>query len=103
MRTLLAIGLAATVALLAPAGAQAKARSCGTTKITYDYGSYRFAVAVTRGKLSCTTAKRIIRQGVPASGSDPRGWTCREARGKYSDVCYTSGKRRIVRARVLTR
>jgi hypothetical protein len=82
----------------------ARDTACGEITIHYSYGDYRFKVVVTQGPVRCTRARRVMRKGIPATTPDPRGWYCRQARGRrFSDVCINRRPRRdrVVKARYL--
>lgn len=95
--------LAAALSVGLPGGIEeaAAAKRCGTTTVSYSYGSFRFRVSVGRGRVSCETARRVMRVGIPATRPDPRGWYCRRTRpsSPYSDVCLARG--RLLRARLV--
>ena len=99
--TVFGLALLAALSVGLPGGIDeaAAAKRCGTTTVSYSYGSFRFRVSVGRGRVSCATARRVMRQGIPATRPDPRGWNCRETQpsSPYSDVCLAAG--RLVRAR----
>lgn len=94
---LLALLAVAAAALHDPATAEAR-KSCGKTTVKYSYGKFRFRVYVTGGKVNCKRARFVMRKGIPAGKPDPRGWYCRESRGRYSDMCRRAGTRKTVKA-----
>jgi hypothetical protein len=96
--------MATVAAGAATDAAFARDQACGTITVHYSYGDYRFKVVVTQGPVRCTRARRVMRKGVPATTPDPRGWYCRQARGRrFSDVCINRrpGRDRVVKARYL--
>jgi hypothetical protein len=100
---IVAAGLALLITLAAPAPEAAAAKRCGKITIRYSYGSYRFKVWVYKGNVTCSKARRVMRQGIPISRPDPRGWTCVQGPdgANYSDVCRARNPKRSVRALVL--
>jgi hypothetical protein len=61
--------------LLATAGAAPTARSCGTMRVRQGNTTLRYSVKVTKGSVSCTSAKLVIWRFVRTS-RDPSGWSC---------------------------
>jgi hypothetical protein len=74
------IGLvaAAAIASLPTVDAQARTRRCGViTTTNHAGGSARWVVTVASGGVSCTTARRVLSQGLSLSGGgNPKGWQC---------------------------
>lgn len=101
------VGLTGVVlagALFAPGSAAAADRGCGKITVRYSNGSsFDFRVFVTKGKVDCKRARKVMRRGIPVTKPDPPGWYCREARGRYSDLCIKkrSNPNRVAKARLL--
>jgi len=68
---------AAAIASLPTAGAQARTRRCGViTTTNHAGGSARWVVTVASGPVSCTTARRVLSEGLSLGSGNPRGWRC---------------------------
>ena len=102
MRRFLAVLACAAVAcsvLVASSSEAVAAKRCGTITVKYSYGSYKFKVSVARGKVKCSTARSVMKRGIPAMNPNPSGWRCtRSAPGaSYSNICTsTRGSKRVL-------
>jgi hypothetical protein len=81
----------------------AGSRSCGIVTKTYSYGSYRFRIYVTKGHVSCSTARRVMRRAL-VRNRQVSGWYCFNPPPPYDKVCGSppSGRyNKVVKARGL--
>jgi hypothetical protein len=74
-------------------------RSCGTAKIA---GGGTLRVQVARGKVTCRTARYVIRHSHPYATPDnlpsgPNGWTCFHSAGSVKlTITCTKGKQSVL-------
>ena len=87
MRTLTTIVAALVLAMVAAPAAEART-SCGKITMTYGYGSYDFKTYRIKGRMSCSSVRRVLRQSIPLD-KEARGWECikRGAPRPYDVVC----------------
>jgi len=101
------LGLLATVAvatalltptLLAPPEAQA-GKGCGILQV----GSSKAKVGVFRGRIACSSARRIVKRNYFGRGRMVRGWFCYTAKGqgRLAGVCAPPGTDPDVARRVI--
>jgi len=89
---LLAIAALTTVlltpTLIAPPAAQA-GKSCGILRV----GKSKAKVGVQRGRVPCSSARRIVKRNFFYSGRMVRGWFCYTAKGqgRLAGVCTPNG------------
>ena len=105
MRALIAVALAATLTLAAPAAAAPPklpsstkgAKRCGTD-VRNRFGGH-FRVFVTKGekRVSCRRARKIVKQGVDVPGWRYFDWT-KGGNGPWSDVWDRRDHRAVVAA-----
>jgi hypothetical protein len=74
MRTLTALLAALGLALALAPTAQARTYCCKVT-MRYSYGSYDFKTYRIKGKISCKTVRRVLKQSIPLN-KEARGWEC---------------------------
>jgi hypothetical protein len=78
----LALVATAAIASLPIAGAEARTRHCGViTTTNHAGGSVRWVVTVASGSVSCTTARRVLSEGLTLGANghgrgNPKGWWC---------------------------
>ncbi len=84
MRTLL---VALVLALVAAPTAEARTY-CGEVTMRYSYGSYDFKTYRIKGKITCKSVRRVMKQSIPLD-KQARGWECikRGAPRPYDVVC----------------
>jgi len=98
-----------TVAVLTagPVASTTAKRSCGAITKTYSHGSYRFSIRVEHGKVSCKTARAVMRKAL-VRNARVEGWHCftPPASAKVDKLCgqpksARENFRRSVSARLL--
>lgn len=84
MRTLL---VALVLALVVAPTAEARTY-CGKVTMRYSYGSYDFKTYRIKGKITCRSVRRVLKQSIPLN-KEARGWECikRGAPRPYDVVC----------------
>jgi hypothetical protein len=74
---------------------------CGSISVRFEGdGTHRYVATVTRGKVSCRRARRIMRRFIERSYSS-LGWTCFRGHGtdRWAAACSSAGRpTRIIRA-----
>jgi hypothetical protein len=88
-----------SVMLLATAGSAPAARGCGTLRVRVGNTTLRYSVRVTKGSVSCASAKLVMSRFVRAH-RDPSGWSCS---GGFARDSRCSTPHRAVRADYLGR
>ena len=87
MRTLTTVVTAIVLAVLAAPSAEARTY-CGKVTMRYSYGSYDFKTYRIKGKISCRSVRRVLRESIPLD-EQARGWECIKngAPRPYDVVC----------------